>query len=217
MTNKVSGNGKAPTVQQMDNYPDTTLENGYYHCSWEWHIAQLSPVCALIYPLAFRVSGGEKSKLADRRFFGSAGSLATYFGYSAYQIRRGLIELEEAGFFQLIARKKFKPTRYRVLSHDDWATKHKGKCTFKVEYPWTGEGDPLGQTLWKLSDGEVKFANFQIIGLRKLGVDEEKITDGFSDYWEQTGQRMKPEKVPSGFYMHMKNASQAPQKCSALQ
>jgi hypothetical protein len=38
----------------------------------------------------------------------------------------------------LIARKKFTPTHFRVFSHDDWAAKHKGRCTAKVQYPWTG-------------------------------------------------------------------------------
>jgi hypothetical protein len=159
------------------------------------------------------VSGGIETKLSDRRFFASAGSLATYFDYSACQVRRGLIELEKAGFFQLIARKKFLPTHFRVLSHDDWASKHKGKCTTKIKFPWAGEGDPLGQTLWKMTCGQVKFADFQVKGLRNLGVDENKIVDEFSAYWEQTGQRMNPKNVPRSFFMYMQGSSKAAQKC----
>jgi hypothetical protein len=132
-----SENATAP-VQLMDTHLELNLENEYYHCSWEWHIARLIPVCSLIYPFAFRVSGGMDTPLADRRFYGSAESLATYFNYSESQVRRGLLELEESGFFQLIARKKFTPTHFRVFSHDDWAAKHKGRCTAKVQYPWTG-------------------------------------------------------------------------------
>jgi AraC-like DNA-binding protein len=214
---EIAEKSKAPTVQQMDNGPQTTPENEYFHCSWEWHIARLSPVCALIYPLAFKVSGGMGRKLSDRRFFSSAKALASYFGYSESHIRRGLRELEEVGFFQLIAKKKFKPTHYRVLSHDDWASKHKGKCTTKVEYPWTGEGDSLGQSLWKISGGQVKFAGFQVKNLRNLGVDENKIVEEFSGYWEQTGQRMSPLNVPCGFYMNVKDSSPATQQCSTLQ
>ena len=209
-------NSKTPTVQQMDIYLDSNLENEYYHCTWEWHIARLSPVCSLIYPFAFRVSGGMDTPLADRRFYGSAGSLATYFDYSESQVRRGLIELEKIGFFQLIARKKFKPTQFRVLSHDDWASKHKEQCTTKAQYPWTGEGDALGRSLWKMSGGLVKFADFQVRGLRNLGVDESKIVSKFSAYWEQTGHKMKPKKVPASFYMHMKNSSCATQKCATV-
>jgi hypothetical protein len=156
-----------------------------------------------------------ETKLSDRRFFASAGSLATYFEYSECQIRRGLMELEHTGFFQLIARKKFKPTHYRVLSHEDWALKNPGKCTSKVQYPWTGEGDPLGQSLWKRTCGEVRFADCQIKGLRSLGVDEGKIIEEFSVYWERTGQRMKPKNVPAGFHMFMKDTSRAAQKCAA--
>jgi hypothetical protein len=210
-------NSETPTVQQMDAYLDSNLENEYYYCSWEWHIARLSPVCSLIYPYAFRVSGGMNTQLADRRFFGSAKSLATYFDYSESQVRRGLLELEEIGFFQLIARKKFKPTHFRVLSHDDWAAKQKGKCTTKREFPWTGEGDSLGRSLWKMSGGHVRFADFQVKGLRKLGVDESKVVAQFSAYWEQTGQKMKPKNVPANFYMHMKNSGCATQQCSTVQ
>jgi hypothetical protein len=211
MSNLNPASGGAQKIQIMDNSLSSQFENEYFYCSWEWHIARLSPVCALIYPLAFTLSGGAKTELRDRRFFASAGSLATYFGYSECQVRRGLIALEETEFFQLISRKKFQPTHYRVLSHEDWAEKHDGKCTTKVKYPWTGEGDPLGQLLWKMTWGQVKFADFQVTGLRKLGVDENKITSEFSAYWEQTGQRMKPKNVPRSFYMHMKDVSQAAQ------
>ena len=205
---------EAPTVQLMDECLSSNHQNDYFHCSWEWHIARLSSVCALIYPFAFRVSGGIESKLFDRRFFASAVSLAIYFGYSECQVRRGLKELENAGFFQLIARKKFRPTQYRVLSHGDWATKHEGKCTTKVEFPWTGEGDLLGQSLWKITCGQVRFGDFQVKGLRKLQVDENKIVKEFSTYWEKTGQRMKPKNVPASFYMSMKTTSSGAQKRS---
>lgn len=196
----------------MDNWASPELENEYFHCSWEWHIARSSSVCSLIYPFAFRVSGGKKTELKKRRFFPSAGALAIYFDYSECQVRRGLRTLEQAGFFQLIARKKFLPTQYRVLSHDEWALKHKGKCTIKVEFPWAGEGDPLGRSLWKITCGQVKFGDFQVKGLRNLGVDENRIEMEFSAYWEQTGQKMKPKNVPRNFFMHMKASSQAAQK-----
>lgn len=214
MSDVVSIDTGGQAVQKMDKEA-SPQENEFFYCSWEWHIARLSSVCALIYPLAFRVSGGTKTKLADRRFFASAGSLAKYFDYSECQVRRGLGELERLGFFQLIARKKFRPTQYRVLGHDDWASKHSGQCTSMVEFPWTGEGDPLGQALWKRTCGEVRFPDFQIKSLRSLGVDEDKIVEKFSVYWEQTGQRMRPKNVPSNFYMFMKAASRAAQKCAS--
>ena len=43
------------------------------------------------------------------------------------------------------------------------------------QFPWTGEGDPLGQSLWKMTCGQVKFGDFQVKGLRKLAADENKI------------------------------------------
>ncbi len=208
-------NSPAPAIQIMDTDPLNALENDSFHCSWEWHLARLSSVCSLIYPFAFRLSGGNETELLHRRFFASADSLAAYFGYSACQVRRGLKELEVVGFFQLIARNKFKPTQFRVLSHNDWASKHKGKCTMKVEFPWAGEGDPLGQSLWRMSGGLVKFGDFQVRNLRNLEVDENKIVDEFSTFWEQTGKRMKAGNVPASFYMAMKSASQAAHKCAA--
>ena len=204
----------AAQAVQMDNSSPLIHENEYFHCSWEWHIARLSSICSVIYPLVFRVSGGIETKLFDRRFFASAESLATYFGYSECHVCRGLKELETAGFFQLIARKKFKPTHYRVVSHEEWALKHPGQCTIKVEFPWTGEGDPLGQTLWKMTCGEVKFADFQVKGLRNLGMDEDEIAAEFAIFWQQTGERMKPKNVPASFHMHMRSASSAMQKRS---
>jgi AraC-like DNA-binding protein len=198
----------------MDNTFQSTLENEFFHCSSEWHLARLSPVCALIYPHAFRVGGGVENELSERRFFASAEALATYFGYSPSQVRRGLNELEELGFLQLVGAKKFKPNHYRVLSHAEWAQKHLGKCTSQVQSPWTGEGDPLGRSLWRASGGLVKFKEFQTANLRKLGVAEEIIVKEFSNYWERIGQRMSPVNVPRGFYMHMKDSCPAAQPCS---
>jgi len=212
VSDSIAVNGGAQEFQIMENSSLPQLENEYFHCSWEWHIARLPhSVCAVIYSLAFRVSGRREQELSKRYFFASAKSLATYFNYSEGHIGRGLRELEKAGFFQLIARKKFRPTHYRVLSHEDWAAKHKGQCTAKVEFPWTGEGDPLGQSLWKMSGGQVKFADFQVKSLRKMGMDANTIEQEFSSFWENTGHRMKPIKVPPTFYMHMKSASQAAQ------
>jgi len=90
MSIEIAEKSKAPTVQLMDNYPDLILENEYFHCSWEWHIARLSPVCALIYPHAFKLGGGIETKLSDRRFFASAEALSIYFDYSQSQVRRWL-------------------------------------------------------------------------------------------------------------------------------
>ena len=209
-----AGNGKTLTVQQMDNDSQSSLENEFFHCSSEWHLARLSSVCALIYPLAFKVSGGMDKELEERRFFASAQALATYFDYSPSQVRRGLKELEELGFLQLVGRKKFKPNHYRILSHADWVQKHKGKCTSQIQYPWAGEGDPLGRSLWSMSGGHVKFADFHMTNLRKLGLAEGTVVKEFSNYWERIGQRMNPVNVPRGFYMHMKDSGSATQQCS---
>ena len=203
-------------VQKMDNRSSVSLENEYFHCSCEWHMARLPSVSALLYPLAFRVSGGSEIGLKERRFFASAGSLSDYFDYSECQIRRGLTALEESGFFQLISRKKFLPNHYRVLSHAEWAVKHPGGCTSKIVLPWTGEGDSLGQALWKISFGQVKFADFQVRGLRALEPDEGRILTAFEGYWEHTGAKMKPKNVPRAFYKYLENASHAAQQRNIL-
>lgn len=190
-------------------------ETSHFYCSLEWHTARLSPVCTPLYTFAFALSGGTGVEFRKRRFFVSAEKLADYFGYSACQVRRGLKELEELGFLQLIAREKFRPTHYRVLSHSEWAKKHPGNCAVKAELPWSGEGDPLGQSLWKLSGGTVEFAVFQIKNLRKLGFEESEIEEQFSAYWEETGQRMSPKNVPAGFYKAIKSTTHGEQKCAA--
>lgn len=72
MSDIVAANGVVEKTQIMDNWPSSQLENEYFYCSWEWHIARLSPVCALIYSHAFRVSGGIETPLKDMPFFASA-------------------------------------------------------------------------------------------------------------------------------------------------
>jgi hypothetical protein len=174
-----------------------------YHCCEEWHLARLFPVCAPLYSFARRIS--HESKI----FVCSAINLADFFGYNERTIRRGLHALDEVGFFELEEQHMFCPTKYRVFDHKEWAAQHPGRCAIKLEYPWAGEGDALGQRLWVESASRVKFAEFQIRNIRKLGLTEARVLMEFKTYMERAGRFKKPKNVPGGFYLYLRELVRA--------
>jgi hypothetical protein len=162
-------------------------------------MARLAPVCAPLYFFARRIS--HKTKI----FACSAVNLADFLGYNDRTIRRGLHDLDEIGLFELEEQHLFCPTKYRVVDHKEWAEHHPGRCAIKLEYPWAGEGDPLGQRLWVESAGRVKFAEFQMRNIRKLGLKEAQVLMEFKSYMERKGRFQNLKNVPAGFYLHLKN------------
>jgi hypothetical protein len=188
----------SPVPETMIDQPDSDKFDAPYHCCEEWHLARLSPVCAPLYSFARRIS--HESNI----FVCSAVNLARFFAYNERTIRRGMRELNETGLFELEEQHMFCPTKYRVVDHQEWAKQHPGRCAIKLEYPWAGEGDALGQRLWVESGSRVKFAEFQIGNIRNLGLTEAEVLREFGTYMDEKGRSKKPKNVPFGFYMHLK-------------
>jgi hypothetical protein len=192
----MTATGIARPVQQYDR-----LQHSYsFECSEQFHLAELSPVCALIYGLAYRLTKG-----GEMPFFPSAGNIAQYINRSPHQVRRGLKELEQYGFLLLEESGRFRPNRYQVVSHKEWATLNQGRCCRKIEFPFSEDGDPLGQKLWAVSGGQVKFQSFQIQNLRTLEATDEEIIEEFQKFWDDRGQNLSPSKVSPFFYMLVKS------------
>ena len=188
-----------PVPKTMIDQPDSHHFDAPYHCCEEWHLARLTPVCVPLYFFARRIS--YQSKI----FVCSAVNLAGFLGYNERTIRRGLHQLDEIGFFELEEQHMFCPTKYRVFDHQEWAEQHPGRCAIKVEYPWAGEGDRLGQRLWVESGSRIKFAEFQVCNIRKLGLGEGEVLQEFKTYMEGAGRFKKPKNVPGGFYLYLRN------------
>ena len=158
-------------------------ETNFYCCA-EWHLARLAPICSLVYPLALRLS-----KTHGGIYTYSAKSVAEFLGYDEWTVREsGYKKLAELGFFVLLERGTFEANVYQVLSHKEWAATHPDQCAIKTTFPWTGEGDKLGQDLYVASGSRVKFKDHQVKFLRSLGLSEERILSEFETFWaEQSG------------------------------
>jgi len=176
-------------------------ENTSFHCCAEWHLAKLSsPSAAFVYPFALRISKN------SGKFACSATSVGAFFGKHRTTILRAYHELTNVGLFELLEYGKFDVNIYKVLKHDAWALKHPGLCTRKVEFPWTGEGDALGQNLWAASGCRVKFKEFQVAACRKTGLREETIVSLFTEWLEGVGKFRRSRNVPFHFLMFLKTA-----------
>ncbi len=182
-------------VQKTDKYEHIRLENSPYVCNSERHLTDVH----YIYSHALKIS------LNSGHFYGSQAGLAEFFRCSKSTIYRGFQKLEASGFFE-VQRKKtlYKPNDYRVLTHDDWASKHPNECVMKIEMPWTRENDHLGQWLFSASGGGVNWQVFQINNLRKLGLPEDEIKATFSVYWQRTGQYENSASVPRNFLVSLR-------------
>lgn len=155
---------------------ESSISETAYHCTATWHLAQMTRAAEMIYSLACVISK------SSHQFFCSAPNLAHYLGYERRQIYRGLQELEDTGFLELISRLSFQSSVYRVVLHKDWAAKHPGRCATKQAFPWAGEGDELGRKLYALSGGRHRFLEYQIKLLRKVGIPEELVLTEWEDF-----------------------------------
>jgi hypothetical protein len=172
-----------------------------FECCEQWHLADLSPVCALLYPFAYKLTKGTTNE-----FYPAALVLADYFNYSASRIRDGLKELIDLGFFEQTRAKKFRTNKYRVLSHKEWAMNHPGQCASKGNTPHDPK-DPLGRELWAMTGRSVKFQQSQIDNLRNLQSEDSIIKERFAEFWEKTGDTLDVQEVSPHFYKFMENTA----------
>jgi len=177
-----------------------------FECSEYFHLAELSPVCSLIYGLAYKVTKG-----GQNTFFPSAESVGQYINRSPAQVRRGFQALETLGFFELKYSGRFRPNEYKVIGHTDWAKTHPKQCCVKLTYAFTADGDPLGITLWNITGGAVKFQRFQIESYRRLEPSEERIVTLFRDFWESKGRGLRINDVSPYFYKILESHSRGGQ------
>lgn len=188
VTDRVTGSDDAP--EELESH---------YHCSAEWHLAKLSPMCAPLYSFALRISRGHEG-----RFFCSAVNLAHYFGYDESTIRRALNQLHELGFLQIWRRQKFQPNNYRVVDHTQWAEAHPNQCVAKADIGWSDGQDLLGQELFVETGGRVKWRQFQIDNLRRLGLSDARVALAFREFYKTAGHDWKQSSIPTRFYAWLK-------------
>jgi hypothetical protein len=119
------------------------------------------------------------------KFVCSAARVAEYFDVSLRTVQRAYHDLRTLGFFVLLesGKDKFEPSVFQVLAHKEWATRNPGKCTEKIAFPWTDDGDPLGQSLWAASGCQVQFKPFQVKAYRDEGIPEPEIISLFSAWY----------------------------------
>jgi hypothetical protein len=148
-----------------------------WFCTAEWHTAQLkSRLAAPIYTLAMKFSRNSGI------FSASAVNLAQYFGVHRNTIDRALDDLRANRLFEPVRSERGRATIYRPIRHEEWAAANPGFCIRQIEYPWKGEGDPLGRQLYALSGERVKFFPRQMTGLRNLGFSDEQIITEFRGF-----------------------------------
>ena len=166
-----------------------------FECSEHFHLATLCPSAAYIYGLAYKLTKQGKELL-----FPSAASLADYFACSEDTIRRGLKALVGLGFLELTQADPFQTNVYRVLSHTEWAKEHPEQCCTRLKFPYTDEGDPLGQRLYLATGGRVRFQQFQVDGYRKLGLSDDEILVRFGKFWGEKGHALDVRIVSRYFH-----------------
>jgi hypothetical protein len=146
--------------------PESTL-----FCSAEWHLSKAkSTLVPLIYSLAFRLAKNSGVFSASLR------TLASYFGSGYKTVWRAVHELIKLGFFELVNEELGKPSIYRVITHEQWAENHRGQCSEKMMFPWSGENkDKLGIDLHAASGARVTFFPNQLKALRNTGLTDAEI------------------------------------------
>jgi hypothetical protein len=200
---------KQDRTTQIDSFFDDNQLTSY-HCCSEWHLARMSPACSLVYPFALHISK------ESRKFSCSARGVAEFFGRNEKTVQRAYRELVEGGFFVLLQKGQFESSIYEVLTHKEWSERNPGQCTHKTEYPWTGEGDPLGRRLYAASGGRIKFMPFQVEAYRKTGFSEDEIVSFFEKFLSAAAYHYPSNRKWAGldFLMFLREISR--RKCSGV-
>lgn len=151
-----------------------------FHCSAEWHFARFTgdgaALAPLVYNMMFHVAG------ESGNFAASAVKIAKYLNVTDRYVYDAVGVLVAAGFLQVIEEELGKPTQYRPIAHKEWAEKHPGFCTKKIEKLFPDE-DPLGPKLFGILGGEKYFPNL-LKGLRNTGATDEQIEQSAKDFME---------------------------------
>jgi hypothetical protein len=154
------------------------LQRGLALRSFTGEGASLAP---LVYNVAFRIAGESGC------FAASVANIAKYLNISDGRqdrcISSAIELLVTAGFFEVIEIEKGKPTKYRPVGHKEWAEKHPGFCTKKVEKLFPDE-DELGKKLFGILGGEKYFPNM-LKGLRNTGATDEQIEQSGKEFMEK--------------------------------
>jgi hypothetical protein len=152
-----------------------------FHCSAEWHFARFtgdgSSLAPLVYNIVFRIAG------ESGNFAASAEKIAKYLNVNVRYVYDAANLLVAAGFFQVIEAEQGKPSQYRPVGHKEWADKHPGYCTTKIEKLFPDE-DELGKKLFGILGGEKYFPN-TLKGLRNTGATDEQIEQSGKDFMMQ--------------------------------
>jgi len=175
-----------------------------FYCSPSWHIE--NGLAFRIYELAYMLC--KVGTPEEKTFYGSAPQLSEYFRYSERTIYGALEYLSELGFFVLKDRGFFESNVYKVVSHKDWIETHPDQCSEKLEYSYSGDGDPLGIDLYALSNGRINFYPFQIKLIRAIGFSEDETKTYFMAYLSSMGTRRTQRKnIPGGFIFYLRKQS----------
>src|SRR5271157_528197 len=135
-----------------------------------------SPVvfAPLLYSASLHVAG-------DTGNFEVSGlKLAKYFKVKPRNIYAAAELLVASGFWVPTEVSKGKPTKYRPVGHKDWAEKHPGFCTKKVEHLFADE-DELGR---KLGCGIGKLLPNAVKTFRRTGATDDQILEAAKQFME---------------------------------
>lgn len=95
------------------------------------HLRHLRGAALSVYEFSRRLT----ARTEERIFFASNRTTADATGYSAETVSRAKASLVRAGFFTFLGGNRgsggngqWKPNRYTVVAHDEWAAAHPGQC-----------------------------------------------------------------------------------------
>jgi helix-turn-helix protein len=190
MSQSNSNSASARASSAKSNVLEQLASDSPFHCSAEWHLQGMdSEFAPILYSWAGRLSSNSGN------FFPSVESISRYFRVHRTTVFRALQELELLDFLVPLQREPGKPVNYQVVAHDEWARQHPKECVEKESFPWTGEGDLLGQALYAASGGQAKFLPRQMKGLRASGFSDMRIAEEFRIFLDRNPQKGREWKI----------------------
>lgn len=168
-----------------------------FHCSAEWHLAQMLPLCAPVYAWSWRIA-------KSGRFSVSEIHAMEYFGCGRTTMVEVYKQLRESGFFRLIhsGKEEFESSIYEPISHDKWAKAYPGRCLQKEPDLTILNNDPLGKDLYAASGAKIKVKDFQIARYRRLGFADYDVVEHFKEWLPKHEANQKGKKWRNAVGFH---------------
>jgi hypothetical protein len=176
-------------------------------CSAEKHLWRYGGAAVAVYSKISKLTYTGSSE-----YWSTVPEMERFLGCSDRQAREVFSLLHKEGWLVFVSSGAKHAHKDRaIVSHEDWAISHPGRCYEREARPWDGEeGDQLGKELYRISGGRLRWYANQLRALRSSGFDDGAIIARWSEMVATKAPESGWAKLRYDFTKHLKKKESEP-------